>query len=1127
MEQGETMNKRALEQAVWMAVTAVAGLGLLAWACRPPQDRREACLEEGLADLSTWRWVEPRLSGGFTREPCEKVLPPGHAVEVARCPSPHRRFFPVSLSAESCDSAGSRHVEALRTLILRPERIDEVVEMLEALVAESPTDARLRSDLAAVYLVRAQRADRPSDLLRSLEAAQWAAAGTGRPPEAQFNLGLAQEVLHLSSAALHSWNEYLQQESGSPWAGEARERRRRLRSVENRAAATRWPLNKQRLADAVRFGDRAAIARLIAPFPAAAQRHLEEEVIPAWARDLSQGRREAAEKHLIAAQMIAKELGRSTGDPYLVDAVDLLSDESRRVPEGARLRTLLEGHLAFGEARHAQEAHQWQEAERYYRRAQELLRQAGSPLGAGAELGSAIALYEKADEGSLLRALHMLASLEKEAREHRYGLLLGRILWMRGLFLYLLNRPIESLAAFNQSLNVFGRLQDGEDVVNVRTRKTGVLRILGEGDLAWREAYQALRQFADLTELQARHHLLGEAASSARAVGHFRIGLLYQDEAVQLIEEELATVSSEGDEEAWGLRVNLAIALQERAALQLQGERLDQAQIDLAESSRLAEEHADPGIQRVLQARIREVEGDAFLGVNPQQATEAFTEALELLPSDRFRTFRASILFKRALAFRKLESPDEAERDLVAGLGELRREADEILAKRRPGEGEELWGGYFARFQAAYKLLIRLLVEDGRHREAFSYVEEARAFEPLDLVSQLPSLPETFRRLIEPRGHLSLEQVQEHLPEGTFLIEICVLEDRVFLWILWRDGFDFVTRSVDRPTLESWTGTIQRAARYRSAGGLASSLASPYLDLISPWLEPIAEAHGAERLVFVPDGPLHGLPMAALRDPATGRYLIEDFTVSSAPSATLYVFSLLRDAKLSRERLGGILLVGDPAFDPALDIARGMERLESARQEVERIGRLYRPMARPLTGREATAGRFFSLAGASTVVHIAGHAIVNPRIPSRSFLLLSPSGGHSGAVSAEELVTSLRFPKTRLFVLSACSSAGGQPPGSEGLAALVRPLLAAGVPAVVGSLWDVPDATTEELLVNFHRRYSAGEDAAGALRGAQLDLLHKGGGGLSSALAWAPFEVIGYAGSPFAKNLDKKKENSP
>ena len=143
-------------------------------------------------------------------------------------------------------------------------------------------------------------------------------------------------------------------------------------------------------------------------------------------------------------------------------------------------------------------------------------------------------------------------------------------------------------------------------------------------------------------------------------------------------------------------------------------------------------------------------------------------------------------------------------------------------------------------------------------------------------------------------------------------------------------------------------------------------------------------------------------------------------------------------------------------------------------------------------------------------MHFAGHAIVNPWQPWRSLLLFAKSEEHSGVLDAEELVTRLKLDRTRLVVLAACSSAGGLPVGPEGVAPLVRPLIAAGVPAVIGSLWDVGDATAEELLVSFHRRYEQEGDAAEALRSAQLEMLGSGNPGLRPVLAWAAFQVIGH-----------------
>jgi CHAT domain-containing protein len=171
----------------------------------------------------------------------------------------------------------------------------------------------------------------------------------------------------------------------------------------------------------------------------------------------------------------------------------------------------------------------------------------------------------------------------------------------------------------------------------------------------------------------------------------------------------------------------------------------------------------------------------------------------------------------------------------------------------------------------------------------------------------------------------------------------------------------------------------------------------------------------------------------------------------------------------------------------------------------------------------ATVSVFLEAARQSTVVHFAGHAVSDPELPFRSSLLLAPTAGRTGTLHAEELVAELEAPTTRLVVLAACSSAGGAPIGPEGLSALVRPFFAAGVPGVVGSLWNVGDETTKELLVEFHRHFMAGEDAASALRSAQLALLKQQGSALQTAYAWAPFQVIGYASSPASRNIKEDR----
>jgi CHAT domain-containing protein len=76
---------------------------------------------------------------------------------------------------------------------------------------------------------------------------------------------------------------------------------------------------------------------------------------------------------------------------------------------------------------------------------------------------------------------------------------------------------------------------------------------------------------------------------------------------------------------------------------------------------------------------------------------------------------------------------------------------------------------------------------------------------------------------------------------------------------------------------------------------------------------------------------------------------------------------------------------------------------------------------------------------------------------------------------------------------------------------LVRALLGAGVPAVVGTLWPIDDTTTPPLAKAFHRFLLDGDSAATAMQKAQLEFLYGETQLFRSARFWGGFEVIGSA----------------
>jgi CHAT domain-containing protein len=983
-----------------------------------------------------------------------------------------------------CDDVIPSRAAAAGMLRSQPVCIDAAVSSLERFAR---TDPAALNDLAAGYALRAQREDRPSDLLNALDAAQHAVAALPRSAVARFNRALIEERIGLTDDALDSWNQFLRI-GQSPQIDEAREHRNRLQSFD---PTEQWAKNRTHLAIALRTHDRPAVARLIAPFPSSAEKYLEEELL--------------RPEHIDQAKLLASELARITNDRFLVDVVEAME----RSP-----RELQEAHLAFAEARSADRALAERQAK--YEKAAQLLERGRSPLHLLARLGyiTAVSLEHKPD--AYARATALLDPVDREARARGYRHLLARIHATRANFLVFQSHYVESLAESQDALDEYERDGDAEALSDTHMRRIGVLRRTGLNDPAWREAMQALQTAPHLAETRARHTLYGELAQTAAAFGHAPIALLYQNTAVRLIQRAIRNTPPERIDAIQGLIAQLSPVLRSRATIELQLDQTKAAAADLDNAIRLGLKNVSLNERRIFQARIGEVQGQAFLRINPAGAIAAFSVAIQQTSTES-RTYRASLLAQRADAQRRAGRPDAAENDLRAALNELQAEQLYMLEHRKRGDAEAMWSSYFSRFGEAYQTLIRLLIDDGRTAEAFDYAEKARTFEPLYLVSEV--VPKDFDGKTK-----NLAEIRQTLPPGTQFIQYSVLPDQTIAWLVSRERFSVIRLPAGKAVIERHALELQRAAGARNQTDFETKLYALYDALMA---KPMAAmAAKPQRLVIVPDGPLHGLPFAALKNPITNRYLIEDLPVEIAGSANLYLVSLTRDRALQSAAAPSVLLVGDPAFNGNLPFAQGLLPLPRARSECEKISALYGPRAQMLLERDATIPRFLEQARTSTIIHVAAHSIVNAQAPSRSYILLAPAPNEPGPLDAQALLTRLSLDRTRLVVLSTCSSAGGLPIGAEGVAPFVRPLIGAGVPAVIGTLWNVEDATAEDLLVSFHRHYREGNDAAVALQLAQIGLLTKknNNAGLRPVFAWAPFQVIGHSSSPFAPTPPHKEK---
>ena len=265
-------------------------------------------------------------------------------------------------------------------------------------------------------------------------------------------------------------------------------------------------------------------------------------------------------------------------------------------------------------------------------------------------------------------------------------------------------------------------------------------------------------------------------------------------------------------------------------------------------------------------------------------------------------------------------------------------------------------------------------------------------------------------------------------------------------------------------------------ARFEAESGALGEL------LLGPFLEQI---RGVRHLVVVPDGDLYRLPWAALRP--GGRYLVEETSVGLAPS--LNILDALLERRVDSRR--HFVALADPAGD-----------LPRAGEESRYAASLFDDGV-VLEGVGATWGALSSALGRADVLHLATHGELSAG-GAPSYLALA------GAQATLDVQTILGLQlDTSLVTLSACRSARGTDRGGEALVnSLARAFLAAGAETVVGSLWDVHDGSTHELMNRFYEEIAAGSFVVDALADAQAGLA-RSEGPWSHPWYWAGFVSVG------------------
>lgn len=378
-----------------------------------------------------------------------------------------------------------------------------------------------------------------------------------------------------------------------------------------------------------------------------------------------------------------------------------------------------------------------------------------------------------------------------------------------------------------------------------------------------------------------------------------------------------------------------------------------------------------------------------------------------------------------------------------------------------------------------------------------SQLLEAKEEEKLELNNRLLQLQQQRITGIKPLER-TLQDAQAQLGRGEVIVSVTMLDSLVYRTVVTRNRIQVDEIDGRQAMIDDWTDL---GTRLRNGQTPLSRLHALYTGMLQDVM-----TSDIRKLVFVPDGPLHRIPIDILPttmpagDSAYGsvRYLVEQVPVSYATSIREHGLPSSGRRRYPSDFLGvGISrLNAFPKLNP----------LPYAEDEVGRIsaslGSL--PKRSILTGAQASERAIREQASDNRILHIASHSEVNLTDPLFSVIYLESDESEDGALYAYELF-GLDL-DMELIMLSSCESGSGAFIQGSGMVGLGRAFRSAGARSLIMNVWSIEDRTASDISTWFYENLNAGLSKDEALRQAKIRYITTRN---SNPYVWGSFILIG------------------
>lgn len=1021
-------------------VRGIQALGLF-WALLAA-DACAARVPDTARDLSElinpgFRTLEGRLSDAGWHQPYRAT---SHGRISPTLPQPLIDEVARTKEAAQASQTAETLRAAARVELLLGDSARAIALLREATSLDSK-DGRAWNDLAVALLQRSAESDVPdAHRVAALEAALAATELLPSRPEPWFNLGLAATWLSLNVEAANAWERSHALDTSAAWRNETRDR------LSNRKATSdTWADARAAIEDLQRASQ--SLPEIAEMFPQQVEELLLDTLLPAWSRALAAGDEPAARAFEERSRALAGGVRQVAGDGYLSNCVDALAARKNAA--------LAAAHIALAEGRAFFEIDQWDQARLAFDRSRKAFNGSSSACALWLPLQEAVRAFQG---GEAQRALTLARGVQEIARKQGFLSLLARSESLEATASAGVGRLDQAVIHYDRAARLYDRTRQTEHRLVARGAEADAYRLMGETESGWSLVLTSLHNLSDIGRTRRRYQLFLNASLYAASEQLMRSAIAFNEASLRMARErKVANTIVEGLIRGADIKRRLG--------------RSEDARADLKLAEDLLPSIESESVRRYQAAWLARGQAEAGIELKQADAVPRLGSAIDFL-STREPAEVPPIYLSMSRAARASGQMAAAEHSLHRGIAAF----------------EKLWSGlgsdqhqisYLSDSWDLFDDLVELNVARGNTDLAFHYADAGRA------------------RALGVAGNASVPAASSipRLDSRTVLLSYACLRDSLVIWRVDQQGLRHFSAPLPREALaariQSFRGIVEAGAGQRDIRRSGESL---YNDLITP----VGSLPADSRLVLVPDGAMPGLPFAALVNPGTGRFLIEEHEVVMAPSV-----GFLDGVALSSANRGPLQVVAIGNAAPP-----GMPRLPDVNMELESVAGAYGSRA-DRSGAGATPLEFARLVRTADVIHFAGHAKANPIFPWRSSLVLAPDRQHDNGQLLASEIAEWRLTRAPLVVLSACQTAFGGASRNPGMLGLARAFLRAGARSIVGSLWDVDDRQSRALMTAFHQTFARAADAPAALRAAQIQLIR--GSDPAGALPrnWASFLVAG------------------